>query len=163
MVSIRDVARVSHSASVLGSPDLRDASIAVARELAPAGASREDVARIAAALIVQGAGGNPEEHGLPALPDDLRERAQRMHRERALGSMTPADLAAHLEADLAALAAARQTIDNASKHAIRAGYRLAENELDTAVGQMADELIALRATVAESSPATSGAGRRIKG
>ena len=76
MITIRDVTRVAGEAvSTLGTADLRDAALDAASRLAPPDATRDELARIAAALLVHAAGGDRTSHDLPPLSRDQLARA----------------------------------------------------------------------------------------
>lgn len=74
VVTIRDVSLVAHAVSCMGTADLRDAALAAAPHAAPAGSTKEEVARHAAALIVYSEGGDATAHGLPEVTPEMLAR-----------------------------------------------------------------------------------------
>lgn len=129
-VTIADVARVHRAVSCMGTADLRDAALAAAPHAASQGASKEDVARIAAALIVRATNGDPAAFGLPELTDEQLERAAAAVPRPTLRSDVAPDEAEReigfLRADIADL---------------RTRLRRAESERD-ALAPLRDELAA---------------------
>lgn len=109
-VSIRDVSAVAHAASILGTPSLRDDALAVAPHAAPSGASREDVARVAAALIVVATGGDPARHGLPPLSRETLDRAAEARRDAYAAEEPLEERCARLERELAEALASRDEL-----------------------------------------------------
>lgn len=141
-VTIRDVSLVHAVVSCMGTADLRDAALAAASEAAPEGATREDVARVAASLIVMGTGGDPEAHDLPVLSREALDQAAAAHRA-ALGSQPGDDSREHDEL--------RAEVDRLTRHAVemeRARIALQDAHEELA-RRLADEQRAHDATAAE--------------
>lgn len=76
MITIRDVTRVAGEAvSTLGTADLRDAALAAAVRVAPPDASRDERARLAAALLLHAVGAELPTLSLPAPSREQLARA----------------------------------------------------------------------------------------
>jgi len=76
VITIRDVTRAAGAAvSTLGTADLRDAALDAASRLAPPDATRDEVARLAASLLLAATGGDPAAHDLPGLSREQLARA----------------------------------------------------------------------------------------
>jgi predicted RNase H-like nuclease (RuvC/YqgF family) len=141
-VTIRDVSLVHAVVSCMGTADLRDAALAAAPEAAPEGATREDVARVAASLIVMGTGGDPSAHGLPELSREALERAAAVHRAARIDQVGD---------DSRELDELRAEVDRLARNAVemeRARIALQDDHEELAQ-RLADEQRAHDATAAE--------------